>query len=530
MSTTLGVTVSLVVLAAAGLLPTWSLVGTRWLVVPLSVLAGTVVSAVAATCFLALGGSLMGWFLGLALLGALVSLLRLGARSSRTGTPGNPIDGPGPETAPPPGERVFRATAAAALVAVGIWCLRGLVTPMVGLDTRLFWFLRAGWWLWPHGQALADMHNIGADTHAGYPPLVSSTVAVGWWVSGTHSDRIGAVLIAIVNVCAAVAAAWALVELGSLLSARIRTGGAGSGPAGRSTGARPPNRWMALDQLPRWCGAGAAVLLVLTFFGVTSVFAFNGYADPLWSVAAVGAVAYLLVLPVSGAGIGAAAILLAVAGETKVEGTATAIAIIAIVGVRAVLHSRGTAPLRTRVVVPILVVAGAAVALVVWPAVMRLRHVGADLNTSGPRQSPLGARARTAYDALAPHLHVLVLALVLSVAGWFILRGVRSVVDTDADGWAWATLVVGVVIVAGAYVVGPGSLYFLDLWLQTSAHRVSDFPALSAWWIVAATAVTASAAPAALAAPVVLAVPAVGPPGTVETSGRPTATVGRPGE
>lgn len=390
MSTTLGVTVSLVVLAAAGLLPTWSLVGTRWLVVPLSVLAGTVVSAVAATCFLALGGSLMGWFLGLALLGALVSLLRLGARSSRTGTPGNPIDGPGPETAPPPGERVFRATAAAALVAVGIWCLRGLVTPMVGLDTRLFWFLRAGWWLWPHGQALADMHNIGADTHAGYPPLVSSTVAVGWWVSGTHSDRIGAVLIAIVNVCAAVAAAWALVELGSLLSARIRTGGAGSGPAGRSTGARPPNRWMALDQLPRWCGAGAAVLLVLTFFGVTSVFAFNGYADPLWSVAAVGAVAYLLVLPVSGAGIGAAAILLAVAGETKVEGTATAIAIIAIVGVRAVLHSRGTAPLRTRVVVPILVVAGAAVALVVWPAVMRLRHVGADLNTSGPRQSPLG--------------------------------------------------------------------------------------------------------------------------------------------
>jgi hypothetical protein len=517
-STTEGVTVSLAVLAAAGLLPTWSLVGRRWTVVPLSVLAGTVVSAAAATCFLAIGGSLMGWFLGLALLGALVSVLWLVMHSTVPPADRAPVDRSRPPgTARRPGERVFRGTAAAALVATAIWCLRGLVTPMVGLDTRLFWFLRAGWWLWPHGQALANMHNIGADTHAGYPPLISSTVAVGWWVSGTHSDRIGAVLIAIVNVCAAVAAAWALVELGLMVSARIRSGGAGSGTAGRGAEPARADRWPALDQLPRWCGAGTAVLLVFSFFGVTSVFAFNGYADPLWSVAAVGSVAYLLLVPASGAGTGAAVILLAVAGETKVEGTATAIAIIAIVGLRAVLRGRGTAPLRSRVVAPALVVVGAAIALVVWPAVMRLRHVGADLNTSGPRQSPLWQRTQVTYDALAPHLHIVLLALVLSAAAWFMLRGVRSIVATGSDGWAWVTLVVGLVIVAGGYIDGPGSIYFLDLWLQTSAHRVADFPALGAWWIVAATVVTASAAPATLAA---------GPRSLPDAPSRPVATAG----
>ena len=42
---------------------------------------------------------------------------------------------------------------------LGIWCLRGLRTPLVGLDARLFWFLRSGWWLWPQGQALANVRE-----------------------------------------------------------------------------------------------------------------------------------------------------------------------------------------------------------------------------------------------------------------------------------------------------------------------------------------------------------------------------------
>jgi hypothetical protein len=58
--------------------------------------------------------------------------------------------------------------------------------------------------------------------------------------------------------------------------------------------------------------------------------------------------------------------------------------------------------------------------------------------------------------------------------------------------WAWVLLVVGLSIIAAAYIFGPGSLFLLDLWLQTSVHRVTDFPALAGWWIVASTVVLAS--------------------------------------
>jgi hypothetical protein len=486
-STTAGVTVSLIVLAAAGFLPTLCLVGKRWTVVPLSVLAGAALSALGATGFLAVGGSLMGWFLALGVVAALVAGWRLFTRPGRSADPSRAEGPSAPDAARP--DRAFRGVAAVALVASGIWCLRALRTPMVGLDTRLFWFLRSGWWLWPQGHALANMHNIGADTHAGYPPLISSTVAVAWWVTGNQSDRIGTVLIAVVNLCAAVTAAWALVELGSVLTTRVRA-------RASDRSARP-----VLGELPRWSGAAAAVLVVFTFFGVTSAFATNGYADPLWSVAAVGAVAYLFLMPVSGPGLGSAVILLAVAGQTKVEGTATVIGIILLVGVRVVIAARHERPFVARVAPTLAAGAGAIAVLLVWPVVMRLRRVGADLNTSGPRQSPVWERTRTTYDALAPHLHVILLAALLSLVGYFLLHGVRSALAAGSDGWAWFVVVIGLAVVAGAYVVGPGTIFFLDLWLQTSAHRVAEFPALAAWWILAATVVVCSAAPATLLSP-----------------------------
>jgi hypothetical protein len=51
-------------------------------------------------------------------------------------------------------------------------------------------------------------------------------------------------------------------------------------------------------------------------------------------------------------------------------------------------------------------------------------------------------------------------------------------------------------------VLGPGNLFFLALWLETSAHRVSEYPALVAWWIIGAVTVVAAAAPATLWSPV----------------------------
>jgi hypothetical protein len=496
-STPVGVAISLVVLGAAGFVPTLWLVGRRWTLLPLSILSGAVVTAVAATCFLAIGGSLMGWFFGLSVVAAFGCAFGLAAQSRQRHKVHLRSEPMATRPEPSHREQVVRFTTALALVGAGIWCLRGLRTPMVGLDTRLFWFLRAGWWLWPHSQALANMHNIGADTHAGYPPLISSTVAAAWWISGNQSDRIGTVLIAAINVCALVAGAWALVELGSSIAARITAQAAGRPGPERSKDDRSTLSSLVAE-LPLWCGAGVAILLVFTFFGVTATFATNGYADPLWSVAAAGAVTYLLMVPAHRAGFGTAVILLAVAGESKVEGTATVIGIVAIVGLRAVLRSDRGRSFAGRVGPTLALAAGAVIALVAWPVVMRFRHVGADVNTSGPRQAAIWQRSHGVYDSMAPHLHVLLLAAALSIAGAFLLARVRSALSIGTDLWAWAALVVGLAVIVGAYVIGPGTIYFLDLWLETSAHRVAEFPALMAWWIIASTVVIGSSAPSVL--------------------------------
>ena len=65
--------VAMVVLGAAGLLPTLALVGLRWITFPLVPLAGAVVAALAATVFVAVGGTFMIWFVALAVVVAAVT-------------------------------------------------------------------------------------------------------------------------------------------------------------------------------------------------------------------------------------------------------------------------------------------------------------------------------------------------------------------------------------------------------------------------------------------------------------------------
>jgi hypothetical protein len=489
------VVVALLVLAAAGFVPTLYLVGTRWTILPLSILSGAVMSAAAATCFLAIGGSLMAWFVALSVVVAVVTGIVLLVRPvGLTRRRSHSEKSAGMSVALPARPRnTFRFTVSLALVAVAAFCLRGLRTPAIGLDARLFWFLRGGWWLWSQGQALTNMRNFGGDMHAGYPPLISSTVAVAWWISGRQSDEVAVILISIVNTCAAVTAAWALVEFGSSLSAKIRSKG-----RARSVVAQVQSTQLQkglrshVSELPRWCGAGVAVLLIFVFFGVTEPFTTNGYADPLWSVAAAGAVAYLLILPANRAWLGTAVVLLAVAGETKSEGTATVMGILVLICLRSVWRTRR---IRLR---PVAAASAAIVLLAIWPVLMRLRHVGADMNTSGPRESPLWQRAQAVYDAMSPHLHIVLLAAVLSVVGTYLLLQTRDALSAENILWAWCAALVGLAVVCGAYVFGPGDMSFLQGWLETSAHRVSEFPALTAWWIVASLVVLLAAGPAML--------------------------------
>lgn len=91
---------------------------------------------------------------------------------------------------------------------------------------------------------------------------------------------------------------------------------------------------------------------------------------------------------------------------------------------------------------------------------------------------------------MSPYLHVLVLALALSVVGGLILRTVRRTAGLANDLWAWLALAVGLVALGGALVTGSGAI---GPWILTTVHRITEYPALQGWWIVGVWVVVAAA-------------------------------------
>jgi hypothetical protein len=91
---------------------------------------------------------------------------------------------------------------------------------------------------------------------------------------------------------------------------------------------------------------------------------------------------------------------------------------------------------------------------------------------------------------MVPHLHVVVLAAICGVAGYLVLRRVRTRFGMGNDLWTWAALGGAAVVLGGAYVVGPGNL---ELWLATSVNRTTIFLALLSWWSVAVWAMCGTA-------------------------------------
>ncbi|MGH9080123.1 MAG: hypothetical protein ACRDYE_08650 [Acidimicrobiales bacterium] len=487
MTTGPAVFASMATLAAAGILPVVAAAGLRWVTVPLVPLGGAVVAALSATCFLAVGGTFMDWFVALAGAGALAVSWLWVARPDRRPwrTPGN--DRPAHDGA----FRLCGCIGALVVLACCAWCLRDLSTPSVGFDARAVWLMRSGWFLQSHHQLLVDMRVKDAViVQSAYPPLVSASNAVAWGVTGDHSFRLGVVVIAVLNTCALAVAAFSLVELGRRFSVRL----SGTDAEGGGFGARPqtpPPPPAPARLAPMVVGVVSAALLVFVAFGITEPFMTNGYADPIWSLAAVGAVAFGLQAPGLRSGPAITTVLLLVAGMSKVEGTATAAALIVLVAGRAVLTM--SAPDRRRKGWRPLALGAVQLALVgAWPVLMRAIHARGDSSTLSPAGQWVG-RAHATYDAMTPYLHVLVIAVPVAVVGGLVLGATRRLSGAANDGWGWAGLVCGLLVVGGAVVTGSGAVV---PWLAVTVHRISEFPALAGWWILATWAVVASGAPA----------------------------------
>jgi hypothetical protein len=481
-----GAVVAMVVLSAAGALPAVMLVGLDWLTVPAAPLAGAVLAAASAAGCLAVGGPLLGWFVGLAVVAAVATIAvwrrwpptsPLRRRPSSGERPpgfqptghqptGHQPTGFQPTGRRPPGYRAAGAAGAVVILAATAWFLVALRAPTVGFDARTIWMLHGVWFLDGHQAALAALRNPAIPfAHPSYPPLVGGSVAVSWLVTGDHGYRLGVVMVALLDACALAAAAWVAVDVGRRVGAAVRH--------------RPAVAYTA--------GVVVAGLLVLAAAGVVGPFATNGYADPLWASAAVGAVGFGLVLPGRGRDAGAAVLLLAVAGLTKDEGIVTSMAIVVLMALRGARGSWEVRP-RPRAVPwrPVLAGVVGVLALGAWPVLVKLLGATADVTITGPREGDDVSRAHQTADAMAGHLHVLLLALPVAVLGGLLLRRSRRASGIGNDGWAWAALAAGILIVAAAYVTGGGDVAF---WLDTSVHRTTFFPALAAWWIVGTWAV-----------------------------------------
>ncbi len=469
------------VLASAGLAPTAALIGPRLIVVPLMPLTGAVIAALAATFFMAVGGSFLGWFVGLAAAGTLAAIgacvLSPGWRPRVDPAGGDTLGG-----LRRLGPRLTGVVGALAVLGSCIWCLRGLATPTVGFDARAVWLTRAGWLLQSHHQLLADMRVRDVVlVQSVYPPLVSAATAVAWRVTGDDSMRLGVVVIAVLNTCALAVAAFALVEAGRRVAVRSASS---DGEAGAPTTAGLP-----VPLAPMVVGVVTAVLLVFVAFGITEPFMTNGYADPIWSLAAVGAIAYGLQLGTGRVDQGAALILVLVAGMSKNEGVVTAAGLIVLIAFRG-LVGMPAAERRRRWWRPLLLGLAELAVIAAWPIVMRVIHARG-LSSSNSPVNAWPDRARVTYDAMAPYLHVLVLAAPLAVVGGLALSSVRRRSGVANDGWAWAGLAWGLLAIGGAFVTGAAAIH---VWLVGTVHRVTEFPALAGWWIVALWVVVASGA------------------------------------
>jgi hypothetical protein len=477
-STVVAAVATMAVIAAAGALPVLVLVGFRWVAVPLTALAGSVIAAVAAALMVAVGGTLLGWFVTLATCSAIVVIalwiLRPTTRPWGHGEAGRDRTG----TSVP--RRVPGLLAFIGVVAAAAWSLEALRTPSVGFDARTIWMLHARWYVQGHGTSLAALRNTALPfAHASYPPLVGATVALSWVITGNQADRFGVVVVALLNACAAMAAAWVLVDLGrrcgqSMAEARRRAGAVSVG--------------LGAGIVPYAVGATAAVLLVLVAFGVAGPFATNGYADMLWAASAVGAVGYGLVLPGRRGNIASAAVLLAVAGLTKDEGYVTAMAIVALLALRSAISApvghtgRWWRPAVFGVV--------GVVGLGLWPLLTRLLQAAPNAAAPGRRDGNDASRFHASVVSMAAHLHVLLLAAPVALVGAIILSRARRALGLGSDGWTWAALGTGLAFILIVYVTGPANI---ELWLITSTHRTTMYGALLGWWVVAIWAVIASA-------------------------------------
>ncbi len=411
-----------VVAVACGTLPALAL-GAAAVATPFLVpLTSAATGAVAATVTFTVGGSFGLDFVLVALVANLLAASRLVA--SRDITRFRRGDWPG---------------VAVLVVAVG-WPLVVLSAPIIGYDTQAIWLPHAAMLYAGHSTLVSDLRNPAlAFSNPDYPPLVPAAMAVGYVVRGHVDEHLAVVTVAVLNACAVAVIGAGLLQM-------------------VPDPARRPRRILALAVVAVFCAA---------VYGFSGDFALNGYADVLWSSAAAGAVLFGLVLPKGRPNAATAGLCLMVAAATKNEGTAVALVVAVVIGLRYVGSGRDPVrAVRTLVAAAVPLVPAAA-----WALAIRAQHIKDAFFATHSSES-LSTRAAAVAPAMWARLHVVPVAAAVAVVGWWALSADRRAARLGHPVLLWVAAVWGTCAIALTYIFGALEIHW---WLSTSVKRTTIF-------------------------------------------------------
>ncbi len=412
-------------------------------------LIGALMAAVAVECELGIGGSLVMWYVIVAVIVNAAALWWLVARGPSQGD--STLSW-----------RWSLLTAAVVIAALSVPLL-GLQAPMIGYDANIIWLTHTLLVSGGHQALRSGLQNTALlVTNPDYPPVIPGSGAMAFAVFGRGELLVAIRVTVLLNACA------------------VGVVAVGIGSAG--------NKGPRLTRLIALLVAGGVCLVA---FAVAGDYAVNGFADLLWSAAALGAVVWGLVLPASPRALAVAWTCAMVASLTKNEGLIAALILLILISLRYlppslawVRRPRGGADGQPTLTVErwqstkewghrALYVVVPALPGLIWVGIVhRLGIPNLFFGHSGAQKTSLGARASATVAGMAGHLAVVPVAIVVLVAGSLVLRSYRENLGLGNPLWLWASCLLALAAVFATYVWGSPPIHW---WLQSSVDRTTIF-------------------------------------------------------
>ncbi len=436
----------------------------------LAPLIGAAMAAVAAGLELAAGGTLAACYLVVAV-AVNVAVIAWWLAAGRRRPPAGPRWGWWP---------ILTLVIVIGALAIPLSALRA---PAIGPDGNTIWLTKALMVSGGHRELLAGLQNtVYRFSNPDYPLLVPAAGALAFAVFGRGDLHLATDMTALLNACA--------------------LGVVGTGVAAAAIGGRLPTRLVA---------SAAAGAICIVGFAVAGSYGLEGYADLLWSAAAVAAIVWGLVLPRSGQSLLVAWICAAVASLTKNEGLTTALIVLVLIALRyrpltrpglrlpRAHPGRGSRPhaevrqAARRWAERGVFVAVPALPGLAWAALVRLIGLR-DNFFSGSSTESLAVRADATIAGMAAHLAVVPVAVGVLLAGCLLLRGVRERRHLGNPAWLWTACLVSLAVIFATYVFGALEIHG---WLRDSVDRTTIFAEvllhadLAIWLVIALDGATA---------------------------------------